>query len=178
MKKTILFLLLIMPMLVMGQKVPKEGTWKYLDYKRSFKEFTLGAPIESVSHLIEESESDQIPPGTKLYLVTDPEMKKIADLVEIKELSIITFDDKIAMITMKMDKPNGKNLHKVFSQAYGGGSQVNQFREEFGWKTKNVLMVLDYGGIADDSCIMADISLRSQMQAYEAEQSKKALTDF
>lgn len=178
MKNLLFITFLILPFLVIGQAIPKEGTVKYLDYKRSFKEFTLGAPIESVMHLVEEIDSIKYSPGAKMYLVTDPEMKKISELVEIQEMTIITFEDKITIITLRMDKPNGTNLHKIFIPAFGGGYKLNQFRDEFAWKGKKVLMVLDYGGLVEDSCIIADLELNGKMTAFEASESKKALSDF
>lgn len=162
----------------MAQKEPKKGTVKYLDYKRSFKEITLGAPIESVEDAVIEVEGDEVQPGVTTYKVVDPDMLKIADLVEIKEMNLYVFGGRIAMLTMVLEKPNGRNLHDVFSEAYGRGFKSNQFMDQYAWIGKEISMILDYEGLQQDNLAMIDKNLRIQMDNYAKEKNKKALSDF
>lgn len=178
MKQSILFLLVFIPAIAMAQKEPKQGTVKYLDYKRSFKEITLGAPIETVEEAVIEVEGDEVQPGVTTYKVVDEDMLKIADLVEIKEMNLYVFDGKIAMLIMVLEKPNGRNLHDLFSEAYGRGYKNNQFMDQYAWIGKEVSMILDYDGLKQDNLAMIDNRLQAEMDNYAKEKNKKALQDF
>lgn len=179
MKKIALLLLFLMPLAVIAQKEVKPGSVKYLDYKRSFKEITLGAPITSIEEYVMESNNEEdFGPGMKAFEVIDAEMKKISDLVTIRDIYVMTFEDKILMIVMKMDKPNGSKMNDVLVQAYGGGRKPNQFMDRYAWLGKYVLVMLDNEGLNEDVLVMQDRELDKKREVFLSEQNKKAVTDF
>jgi hypothetical protein len=180
MKNILLVLcLVIMPLASFGQKEVKPGTVQYLDFKRSFKEITLGMPISSIEDYLSESlDSTMVGPGMIAYDVIDPEMLNISDLVQIESILVLAFESRVTMIYMKLAKPNGSKLHEVFTQAYGRGTKPNQFMDRFIWRGKAVVMMLDYNGLGEDSLLMVDKDLKSKADDYSVAQNKKALSDF
>ncbi|MDQ7947671.1 MAG: hypothetical protein AAGB30_11250 [Pedobacter sp.] len=178
--KLLAVLLFYFSFTTIAQKPAKMGTSKYLDEKRGFKNIILNSDISSIEKDIVETKDTTmgIMPGVKFFEIINSEMKKIGDKAEIKKIIVGSFNGKIAIISMTLDKPNGSIMNETFKEAYGSGYKPNQFMEKWIWSSKNVMLVLDIDGLRVDTILMADRPLWAEIEKYGKEAAKKSVKDI
>lgn len=182
-RELILFMAFICPLFLFAQKTPKPakpGTLKYLDEKRGLKSIILGADVISIQNDIEldaDSVDDQ-GDGIIYYNVINPELMSIGEDIHFKTIIVGVFDGRIARIAASMEKPNGRTLYETLKVAYGSGYKHNQFMDSYIWRSRYVLMKVDFEGFTEDTFLMADRDIQTEIEKYKKERSLQAISDL
>jgi len=172
MKNLALLLILLFPVISLAQQ-PEKGTLKYLDFKRGFKDITLGADISTLASKIKQLQKNE--DGTNIYDYKDPSDNKVGD-VGVDGTLVVTYGGKIMRIMVFFDGGTGDKIDDIFRAAYGRYTdKPNQFMSKYQWDGVDVKLSLDYEDTAKPTAMFEDNLLLAKFQHNSQDKNKQAI---
>lgn len=178
MRKLFVLLLIAVSFKSYSQEAPPPGSIRYLDYKRGFKDIVLGSDMNSISGklmLIEKPGPD----STSVYDYTDRSNLKIGE-IELRDISVVTFKNKILFIMVTMDKKYDTEMLKLLTDAYGVYTEKpNQFMNRYLWRGSFANLSFDYTSVTKPSTLFfTDIELARESRDFKSDIRKQAIKDL
>ncbi|TJY63785.1 hypothetical protein FAZ19_16085 [Sphingobacterium alkalisoli] len=160
----------------------KIGSLKILETKRGFKDITLGMNFSLIQDEFETLENDTLltsSPGITYFKSLNENHYKIGDHIELNNLYVGVFNNKVIYITAFFDKRFDKSVFDTFKSAYGGlFKQPNQFIEDYFWISKSVSLCLDIDNLSNGNFVFVDNDISEQHKDYTRKLTSKAISDL
>lgn len=183
MKKIILFLIILIPLIAKSQQqvAPEMGSLEYLDFKKSYKSIKLGSNISTLtSNYLSKSSGSADENGCFLYSYTDPAVLNFGNGVQLQKIRLKVYGDMVVSIYMFFDSADGSKIKDVFTTAYGKNfNQSNPSLDNYLWLGSLADVFLSY---SDDDKVGAvaynDRSLNKIIKKAATASASKAASDL